>query len=377
MSAPETEDLRRVSALELFFDLVFVFTITQLTTVLANEPTWRGLLQAVLMLGVIWWMYDGYAWLTNAVAPDLLRRRLVLLGGMAGFLVLALATPHAFSGAGEAFGIAYVVIVAIHAGLFIRETPEDVTRAILTLAPYNLVTALLVLAGGLAGGTAQYVLWALAFVGEWASAVISETEGYNIAPAHFVERHALVVIVALGESVVAVGIGAAGLPIDLELVGVAVLGLLLAACLWWAYFGEGEDAPERALAAAPRNRRPRMALNAFGYAFLPLLFGIIAVAAALKQATGHPFDDLEPARALQLSGGVAAYLLGDALFRASLHLARAPWRMAAGVLALAAIPLGTQVSAVAQIAAIVVVLAGALALEQARPATAAQPALRR
>jgi low temperature requirement protein LtrA len=372
VSTAEAEDVRRVSTLELFFDLVFVFTITQLTTVLADAPTWRGLLQAVLMLGVIWWMYGGYAWLTNAVAPDRLSRRLVLLGGMAGYLVLALAIPRAFDDAGAAFGGAYVVIVAIHATLFSRAGSVSVTQALRGLAASNFLTALLVLAGGIAGGTAQYVLWALAFVGEWVTPRLTEQEAFQVATTHFVERHGLVIIVALGESIVAVGIGAAGLPIDLELVGVAVLGLLLSACLWWTYFGGDEAEAEHALSGAPPARRPRMAVDAFGYAFLPLLLGIVAASAALKKATGHPFDELELARSLQLAGGVALFMAGDALFRAALGLGAAPWRLAAAGAAFATIPLGTQASATAQLAALVVILAGALSLEHARARAVAQ-----
>jgi low temperature requirement protein LtrA len=366
VSTAEVEDVRRVSTLELFFDLVFVFTITQLTTVLADAPTWRGLLQAVLMLSVIWWMYGGYAWLTNAVAPDRLTRRLVLLGGMAGYLVLALAIPRAFDDGGTAFGAAYVAIVAVHTTLFIRETPISVSWASLGLFSYNQVTALLVLAGGIAGGTAQYVLWALAGVLEWVTPRLTEQADFQVAPTHFVERHGLVVIVALGESIVAVGIGAAGLPIDLELVGVAVLGLLLSACLWWTYFGGDETEAEDALAGAPPERRPRMAVDAFGYAFLPLLLGIVAASAALKKATAHPFDEVELARTLQLAGGVALFMAGDALFRAALGLGAAPWRLGAAVAAFATIPLGTEVSATAQIAALVAILVAALSLEYAR-----------
>jgi low temperature requirement protein LtrA len=364
--ATAVEDVRRVSTLELFFDLVFVFTITQLTTVMADAPTWRGLLQVVLMLGVIWWMYGGYAWLTNAVAPDRMSRQLVLLGGMAGYLVLALAIPSAFDDAGVAFGIAYVAIVTIHATLFSRSGSVTVMQALRGLAPYNLFTALLVLAGGIAGGTAQYVLWTVAFLLEWVTPRLTEQAGFQVATTHFVERHGLVIIVALGESIVAVGIGAAGLHIDLELVGVAVLGLMLSACLWWTYFGGDEQEAERALSAAPPNRRARMAVDAFGYAFLPLLLGIVASSAALKKATGHPFDEVEFARALQLAGGVAIFMAGDALFRAALGLGAAPWRLAAAVAVLATIPLGTAGSATAQIAALVAILVAALSLERTR-----------
>jgi low temperature requirement protein LtrA len=372
----EPLDVRRVSTLELFFDLVFVFTITQLTAVLVHEPTGKGLLQVVLMLGVIFWMYGGYAWLTNAVAPDSTSRRLLLLGGMAGYLVLALCIPRAFDDGGTAFGLAYVAIVSLHAGLFISATPATVSQAIRGLAPYNLVTAVLVLAGGIAGGTAQYVLWAVAFASEWITGKLIDSSGFEIAPAHFVERHGLVVIVALGESIVAVGIGAADLPIDLKLVFVAVLGLALVACLWWVYFGSDEEGPERVLSAAPRDRRPRLAYDAFGYCYLALLLGIIAAAAGLEDAVAHPFDELDLAHSLLLAGGVAVYLAGDVAFRLVLGLGSVAWRAAAAAAAAATIPLGMEVAATAQIGGLVAVLVSALALEAAgvgrRPARADQ-----
>src|SRR3954464_13510920 len=170
MTTAGTDEQLRVSTLELFFDLVFVFVITQLATVLVDEPNLRGLAQVVLMLGVIWWMYGGYAWLTNAVPPDRASRRAILLAGMASFLMLALSIPRAFGDAAAAFGIAYVGIVAVHTLLFLRASSRSVAHAILQIAPFNAVTAGLVLAGGLAGGTAQYVLWAIAGVGGGAAA---------------------------------------------------------------------------------------------------------------------------------------------------------------------------------------------------------------
>jgi low temperature requirement protein LtrA len=361
----QPDEVRRVSTLELFFDLVFVFTITQLTAVLVQAPTWKGLLQVVLMLGVIFWMYGGYAWLTNAVAPNSTNRRLLLLGGMAGYLVLALCIPRAFDDGGAAFGLAYVAIVSIHAGLFIRATPVTVSQAMRGLAPYNLITALLVVAGGIAGGTAQYVLWALAFVGEWITGRLFVSGGFEIAPSHFVERHGLVIIVALGESIVAVGIGAADLAIDLKLVFVAVLGLVLVTTMWWAYFGADEEDPERALSAAPREHRPRMAVDAFGYAYLGLLLGIIAVAAGLEEAIAHPFEHVELARALHLAGGVALFLAADVGFRLVLGLGSVVWRGAAAGGALATIPLGTELAATAQMGALVALMVVALTLERA------------
>jgi low temperature requirement protein LtrA len=362
----QAERVERVSTLELFFDLVFVFTITQLTAVLSDDPTLRGLLRVVLMLGVIDYMYGGYAWLTNAVAADRAARRLLLLGGMAGFLVLALTVPRAFSEGDVAFGIAYLVVVSIHAGLFTRTSETTTVRALLRLAPLNLVSALLVLAAVVVEGTATYLLWAAAFALEWFTPLLVRIGDFRIAPAHFVERHGLVVIIALGESIVAIGIGAAHLPVDLALASVAVLALLLAACLWWAYFGGDDTRAELALAAVSDDRRGWVAIQAFGYWHLLMLLGIIAMAAGLKDVVGHAFDPLDLAHALLLSGGVAIFLAGDVLFRHTLHIGPGRLRALAATLALATIPLGLAVSAITQLAALVIVLFGSLASEYTR-----------
>ena len=359
----QAEQVERVSTLELFFDLVFVFTITQLTAVLSDDPTPRGLLRVVLMLGVIFWMYGGYAWMTNAVATDRAARRLLLLGGMAGFLVLALAIPRAFSEGDLAFGIAYLVIVGIHTGLYSRTGVPHTVRALVRLAPFNLVSALLVLAAVMVEGTAAYLVWAAAFALEWFTPRLASTGGFRIAPAHFVERHGLVVIVALGESIVAIGIGAAGLPVDLALATVAVLALLVAACLWWAYFGGDDTRAEHALAAVPDDRRGWVAVQAFGYWHLPMLLGIIVLAAGLKDVVGHAFDPLDLAHAIMLSGGVAVFLAGDVRFRRTLQIGPGHLRALAAALALATTPLGPTVSGLAQLVALLLVLAASLSAE--------------
>jgi low temperature requirement protein LtrA len=364
VSAPQAE-AGRVTTLELFFDLVFVFTITQLTTVLVEEPNGRGLVQVAIMLGVIWWMYGGYAWLTNFVAPDRANRRLLLLGGMGAFLVLALSIPGAFGDSGAPFGIAYAAVISIHAGLFIRHSTGATLAAILTLARFNGAMALLVLVGGIVGGTAQYVLWAVACL-VWATPKLMDSGGFVVEPAHFVERHGLVIIVAIGESVVAIGIGAHGLPIDVGLVGVALLGLALSAGLWWSYFGGDDTRAERAIEAAEPARRPQLALDAFGYAQWLMLLGIVAIAAALKAVIGHASESVGLAQALFLSGGLAVFLLGDVVFRAVLRIGPGRWRGAAAGVALAAVPLGTEVAGVVQLAALVLLLGGAIGVERAQ-----------
>ena len=254
-------------------------------------------------------------------------------------------------------------MISIHAGMFIRHSTGAALTAILTLARFNGAMAVLVLVGGIVGGTAQYVLWAIACL-VWVTPKLMDSGGFVVEPAHFVERHGLVIIVAIGESVVAIGIGAQGLPIDAGLVGVALLGLALSAALWWAYFGGDDTRAERAIDAAPPERRPQLAIDAFGYAHWLMLLGIVAVAAALKTVIGHASDTVGLAQALFLSGGLAAFLLGDVIFRAVLRIGPGRWRGAAALVALATVPLGTEVAGVAQLAALVLVLGGAIALER-------------
>ena len=232
------------------------------------------------------------------------------------------------------------------------------------LARFNLSSAALLVIGGAIGGTAEYVLWTLAFLLEWITPPLTGVSDFRVGSAHFVERHGLVVLVAIGESVVAIGIGAAGLPVNAELIVVAVLGLMLSACLWWAYFAGEETRAERALAAAPLRRQPWIAVYAYGYWHLPILLGIISIAFALNKATGHAYDDLDLAPALGLAGGVAVFLLGDVFFRRTLGIGTGPHRAAAAVLALATIPLGLAASAILQVAALVAIFAGALVLER-------------
>jgi low temperature requirement protein LtrA len=361
-----TRETRRVSNLELFFDLVFVFTITQLTAGLVRRPTLTGLLQAVLMLGVIWWMYGGYVWLTNAVPPNSALRRAVLLGGMAAFLVQSLTIPRAFSGEGLSFGLAYLAVVLVHLSLFAGANSGAKMRAILGLAPYNLTTALLVVAGGALGGAWQYGLWAAAFVAEWVTPKLIRDEEFDISPGHFVERHGLVMLVAIGESVVGVGIGAASVPVHGALVIAAVLGLGLSAALWWCYFGGDEGELESAFARLPMRARPVVAINAFGYCFLALLLGVIVIAAAEKQVAVHPFDPLLARNAIGLAGGVALYLAGIVLFRRSLGVDPRMWRLVAAGLTFPMIPLGMQVAGAAELSALVVLLGVSFALERPR-----------
>jgi low temperature requirement protein LtrA len=364
VSLVQPERTARVSSLELFFDLVFVFTITQLTSVLVAGADIAAVAQVVVMLLVIWWMYDGYAWLTNAIATDHVRHRLLLIGGMGGFLVIALAVPNAYSSTGLAFGLGNLVVVLLHAGMYARGTSLSEVRAILRIVPFNLASAVLVLVGGALGGNAQWVLWALAAGLIWTTPWFTSVEGFVVQPRHFVERHGLVIIIALGESIVVIG-AAAGLELDVGLVLVVLLALALSASLWWVYFSD-EEAVERAMVEAPDGRRLHLALVGFGYWHYGLLLAIVLVAAGLKKAVGDPYDPLASSSAVELAAGIALFLVCDVGFRRTLGIRRGFARLAAAGAALTTIPLGTALDAKAQIAALVAIVVLALVTEGAR-----------
>jgi low temperature requirement protein LtrA len=359
----EREDELRVSTLELFFDLVFVFTITQLTAVLIERPDGEALAQVVLMLTAIWWMYGGFAWLTNAVPPDRTALRLPLLGGMLAFFAISLTIPTAFTEDGVVFACAYLVVIAVHTILYMQSASWTVA-GVWSFARMNLVVGALILVGALIGETGEYVFWSLAVVlFVIVPALVPEEAGW-IRPSHFVERHGLVMIVALGESVVAVGIGASHIDISWQMLAVAALGLTLSAELWWVYFmGDDEEAEGALRTMVPTRRQFYEANVAYYWAHLVMLLGIICIAAGLEHAIGHPFDSLSFARALELGGGAALYIAGHAFFRWVLGLQFKPWRALAFVLALATVPLGTETSALAQLAVLVAALGLCIAAE--------------
>jgi low temperature requirement protein LtrA len=363
---PESSLPLRVSTLELFFDLVFVFTITQLTSLLAADVTVAAAGRVVLIFGVLWWMYGGYAWLTNTRTPSRAPERLLLMIGMAGFLIVGLAVPHAFGSTeaagrdGLAIGVGYLVVVAVHGGLYWR-----VNRNIWRILPFNLASPLLVIVAGLTTAPASYALWAAALAVQVLGPVFVKLGGrFEIQPAHFVERHGALIIVVFGESVADIGSGVAGQRVTAGLALSAALGLALTASLWWAFFGTGDDdRAQEALTGADPAARPSLALRGYFWAYIPMLLGVVGMAAGLKRALGHPGAALPDGPALALACGVALFLAGDALFR-RLFAIGSPWfRAAAAVLAFGCWPAAAMVSADAGITLLTVVVAAALVVE--------------
>jgi low temperature requirement protein LtrA len=357
----------RVSTVELFFDLVFVFTITQLTSLLVAEPTGVGVARVALIFGNVWWMYGGYAWLTNAVPPRTPVMRLFVLVGMGGFLVVALAIPHAFGRSGVAFGVGYLVVTAVHTGMFLRSSEGSAVRAMFRLGPYNTITAALILTAGYTHGATQWVLWTAAFVLHWTSPAVTAVGGFRIRAQHFVERHGLIVLIALGESVVAIGVGVEAREMTAGVVVTSILSLALASALWWLYFDGEDERAERALDEASSARNPWLALFAFGYAFLAVLGGIIVVAAGVKQAVLRYDQPATAATAWFLAAGVAVYVAALVLLRAILGTGPLTPRLVIAGAALLTVLAGLTVSPEAQLGALTLVVGAGIVWESLSP----------
>ncbi|MEO5876889.1 MAG: low temperature requirement protein A [Streptosporangiaceae bacterium] len=336
----------------------FVFVVTQLTGVLVGRLTPLGLVQVVLQFGVLWWMYAGYAWLTNMLAPTTTGRRFLLLTGMGGFLLIGLATPTAFDGGGVAWGVGYLILVGAHAVLFAQGNPH-----ILKVLPGNALAAVLIIVAGLLDGPAVYLLWTLALgIPILMPYVVPVGGRFLIQAEHIVERHSLLVLITFGESIIAIGIGAQGHELTFGLAVAALLGLATVGGLWWTYFDRDDQRTEHALAAADEAVRAQRTMTGYFYAHLPIIIGVIVFAAGLKKVLGHAWGHLSTGQALALAGGVALYLLGDVLFRAVMGLGPSRIRLGAAVLSLVTIPVGLFVATL-QLTALLAVVAGALVLE--------------
>lgn len=355
---PDEDDLP-VSTLELFFDLIFVFIIAQFTAIIAHDPL-LGLLQALLMFGFLWWMYAGYSWLTNVIPPVRPVRRILILAAMAGWLLVGMTVPAAFEGGSVWLAVGMLVVVLVHGLMYLQAA-----RAFGPVFAANLAAVGAVFAAQLVGdGVWRYVLWALASAIVWSVPIWHGQKGLQLHPAHITERHGLVVLVALGESVVAIGLGARGLPIDADLLVAAMLGLAVCACLWWSLFVHDMPGTEHALTATKDAvKRVRKVLVGLSYAFIPVLMGILVTAAGIEHAIGHATSPLDLASTLLLSGGVALFLLGTAGLRLSMPLPRPGERVALAAAVLVIAPLGLLNTAL-QLGAIVIVLVAGLALER-------------
>ena len=300
----------RVTALELFFDLVFVFAITQVTGYLADHSTWEGLLQGLLILAALWWAWAAYAWLTNSLDPEEGAVRLAFFGSMAAMLVVALAVPNAFGGDGVTFAVAYLIVRVLHLVLYAigsRGDPE-LRGAVLRIGPTAIIGPALLLVAGFLDGAAQLAVWIVALLLDYLGALIGRARGWRVSPEHFVERHGLIIIIALGESIVAIGLGAAGLPLDAGLIAAALLGVVVACSLWWSYFDWVSYVAQARLVESTGVARAALARDLYSYLHLPMVAGIVLFALGLKTTMAHLDEPLAIIPAIGLCGGLALYL---------------------------------------------------------------------
>jgi low temperature requirement protein LtrA len=376
----EEQEHATVTPLELFFDLVFVFALTQVTAFMADELDWQGILRGGLMLLLLWWAWTGYAWLANVASAEERPIKLAILTGMAAMFVLALSIPEAFDDlpgglqGPVVLALCYLIFRAMHLVMFMILAREDarLRKQVLRFGFSVVASTVLLLVASQFEGWQQTALWVLALLADYVGTALGGFRGWRLpSPGHFSERHGLIIIVALGESIVAIGLGVAKEPISWVIIAASVLGLLLASALWWAYFDVSALLGEHALVTEPQETRARLARNAYSYAHLPLILGIVLVAFGLKEvllyvsdSSHHSLTDPLPTVALAaLVGGVAIYLLGHVVFKwLTVHTVSVVRLVVAGVLLLAG-PLIIGLPALAQLGVVATVVAFAMLVE--------------
>jgi low temperature requirement protein LtrA len=348
----------RVTPLELFFDLVFVLAITQCTALMANHPTWSGLAQGLLVLGMLWWSWTGYAWLTSVLDPEEGAVRLVMFGAMAALLLVSICVPEAFGDLALAFALIYGVVRAAHIALFMLASPDDdgLRHSVLSLAASSAIAVSLLALASLFDGLAQGALWVLALGLDMGGPYLFGSEGWKLVPGHFAERHGLIVIIALGESIVAIGLGA-DQALDLGIAAAAVLGVALTAAMWWTYFDIVAIVSARRLAEAEPGRvQNELARDSYSYVHLIMVAGIVLVALGMKKTIGHFDDQLETVPAFAMLGGLAVYLLGLVGFRWRHIRSINRQRLLLAVVLLILVPVATEVPALLALAVVNVLI---------------------
>ena len=368
MSEVERAQEHQVTPLELFFDLVFVFAITQVTSLLAHDPTWHGVLRGMLVLVALWWAWTGYAWLTSTMDVDEGGVRLAMLASMGAMLFAALAAPGAFTHDAVLFGVSYLLVRLLHVVLYAivgRDDP-DLLGAVLRFAPTAIVGASLIVVAGFFHGDERVAIWLIALAIDYVGpAIIGPGRGWHIAPEHFAERHGLIVLIALGESIIAIGVGA-GFELVTRVIVAAALGIVVISALWWLYFDVAAILARTRLTQASGVAQANLARDGYSYLHLPLVAGIVLFAFGLKTTLGHAGQELATVPAVGLCGGAALYLLGHVafLFRTTGRLWRR--RTIGAIVLLALIPAAVVVPALAALGLVATVCSSVVAYEAIR-----------
>ncbi|HET9213732.1 MAG TPA: low temperature requirement protein A [Gaiellaceae bacterium] len=363
----EHGDEHRVTPLELFFDLVFVFAFTQVTSLLVDDPTWGGVLRGMLVLAALWWAWSGYAWLTSTIDVDEGGVRLAMLASMAAMFGVALAVPGAFGDDGVVFGVAYLLVRVLHLALYaiVSRDDPDLRSALGRLVPTELLGASLLLVAGFLEGDGRIGVWVLALAVDYFGPAVRGLRGWWIAPEHFAERHGLFILIALGESIVAIGVGA-GLELVPGVMVAAALGIGVVFALWWLYFDVAAIFTRARLRQASGVEQARLALQSYSYLHLPMVAGIVLFALGLEAALHDVGAPLETVPAVALCAGVSLYLLGHvaSLFQTTGRVFRR--RTVGALVLLALIPAAIAIPALAALALVSAVCSLVVAYEAIR-----------
>jgi low temperature requirement protein LtrA len=364
----EHDPEHQVTPLELFFDLTFVFGMTQVTVMLADDPTWSGVFRGMLVLAALWWAWGVYAWLTSAMDVDEGGVRLAMLAAMGAMFGVALAVPGAFGDDAVLFGVAYFLVRLLHLALSAIVVRDDADRrgALLRFAPTAMIGASLILFAGFLDGRVRIAVWLVALTIDYLGpAVVGPGRGWRVAPEHFAERYGLIILIALGESIIAIGLGA-GLELDAGVIAAAALGIVVVSALWWLYFDVAAIFARRRLMRSTGLELHRLALHGYSYLHLPMVAGIVLFAFGLKTTVGDVGKPLDTVPAVALCGGAALYLLAHVafLFRTTSRIFRR--RTFGGLALLALIPAAVAILALAALALVSAVCAAVVVWEVVR-----------
>jgi low temperature requirement protein LtrA len=356
---------QRVTPLELYFDLVFVFAFTQVTTGLSDNPTWSGLGHALLILGVLWWAWASYAWLTNTVDPGLGVVSAAMVVAMAAMFVAALTVPDAFGSHGVAFGVAFLIVNVMHLTLYALSArgDPDLLAAILRVAPSALVGAALILVAGFVGGGLKAMLWLAALAVGYLEPLLVGMRGWRVQPAHFVERHGLIVIIAIGESLIAIGLGENDSGFSTGVIVAAVLGFAVATSFWLAYFDFFPIRAQQILTDRSGVERTALARDVYTYLHLPMVAGIVLFAFAMKKTLADVDGELGTIPALGLCGGPALYLFAYVALRVRVSRTLGRGRLIAAIACALLWPVALVVPAILALTLVAIVWVGLHAYE--------------
>jgi len=320
-----TDDIKRAAPLELFFDLVFVFAITQIVSLIVHDLTWSGLFHGALILALLWWAWGQFTWTANAIDLEPRMVRVVFLASMVVIFVMAQAVPFAFDGSGKWLAFGYILIRVLGFWMFWKGTAHDdvLRKALRTIIPASFVGPIVIVIGAFMGDAQQW-WWLAGWALEMASAAVVGQRDWHLEAEHFAERHGLIMIIAFGEAIVVIGATVADVEPSWELAGLLAVGILGAMALWWSYFDRMEELWEWALLRADEHEVGAMARDVYSILHLPMIGGVILYAVSVEEVFHDPNTPIGDLPYVQVTLGLSLLLF-------ILPIVAATWRAVRGL----------------------------------------------